>query len=93
MQREIDQLKNSKLIPQDANNFKAGLIASQLINYTCERGLDFYRALSILSNKTILQVRHLERKDFDSFFKLISNLDTKLKEYQYLNTPIKTKLI
>lgn len=93
MQREIDQLKNSNLIPQDANNFKSGLMAKNLINYTCDRGLDFYRSLAILSNKTISQVKHLEEKDFDTFFKLISNLDTKLEEYQYLNTPSKTKLI
>jgi len=92
MKKEINELKNSNLIPQDANNFKSGLMAKILINYTCDRGLDFYRSLAILSNKTILQVKSLEEKDFDSFFKLISRTETKLEEYQYLNTPKKLKV-
>ena len=67
----IQELKNSKLIPSDANEFKSRILIKQLLSYSCNKEQNFYRALSLISGKTPLQIKYLEWNDFHSFYTVL----------------------
>lgn len=67
----IQELKNSNLIPSDAGEFKSKIIIRNLLNYSPSRGESFYRTLSLIAEKTPLQIKHLEQNDFHSFYTLL----------------------
>ena len=85
MKEGIEKLKNSALIPSDANKFKSCVIAKALISYSIERDQTFYRSFALLANKTPLQIKHLEKDDFSNFLTLLDRITKKLNTYQYEN--------
>ena len=67
----IRELKNSKLIPDNASEFKSKILMKKLLNYSCLRKESFYRALALIAEKSILDIKYLEQKDFHYFCNLL----------------------